>query len=382
MSASRILFVDDDPNILSAYQRNLRKRFPISTALNAEQGLELLQTEGPFAVIVADMQMPGTNGVQFLRKACEKAPDSVRLMLTGNADQKTAMDAVNEGHVFSFLNKPCSSEALESALDRAIQQHRLIIAEKELLENTLNGAIKVLTDILSMVDPKAFGLAQRLREEVREVASWFHVNRSWELELGAMLSQIGFVSIPPLVIEKLRSGLSLSGVEKDMLARVPETGASLIANIPRLQAVAEIVRYHEKNFDGSGVPFDGVQGEQIPIGARILRVLSDLLKAEGAKKSRFEAFSEMQKSTGRYDPKVLQAIAARFDIFLGQPGDTPEPKAITFAELQVGNVLAGDIKTREGTLLVTSGNTISALLLQKLRNFAELSGIHEPILIQ
>jgi response regulator RpfG family c-di-GMP phosphodiesterase len=382
MSASRILFVDDDPNILSAYQRNLRKRFPISTALNAEQGLELLQTEGPFAVIVADMQMPGTNGIQFLRKAREKAPDSVRLMLTGNADQKTAMDAVNEGHVFSFLNKPCSSEALESALDRAIQQHRLVMAEKELLENTLNGAIKVLTDILSMVDPKAFGLAQRLRDEVREVASWFHVNRSWELELGAMLSQIGFVSIPPLVIEKLRSGLSLSGVEKDMLARVPDTGASLIANIPRLQAVAEIVRYHEKNFDGSGVPLDGVQGEQIPIGARILRVLSDLLKAEGAKKSRFEAFSEMQKSTGRYDPKVLQAIAARFDIFLGHPSDTPEPKAITFAELQVGNILAGDIKTREGTLLVTSGNTISALLLQKLRNFAELSGIHEPILIQ
>ncbi len=106
MSASRILFVDDDPNILSAYQRNLRKRFPISTALNAEQGLELLQSEGPFAVIVADMQMPGTNGIQFLRKAREKAPDSVRLMLTGNADQKTAMDAVNEGHVFSILNKP------------------------------------------------------------------------------------------------------------------------------------------------------------------------------------------------------------------------------------------------------------------------------------
>jgi response regulator RpfG family c-di-GMP phosphodiesterase len=382
MIGPRILFVDDDANILAGYQRSLRKQYAIATALSAEQGMTAMENEGPFAVVVADMQMPGTNGIQFLRKAQEKSPDTVRLMLTGNADQKTAMDAVNEGHVFSFLTKPCPPETIELALERAISQHRLVVAEKELLENTLNGAIKVLTDILSMVDPKAFGLAQRLRDEAREVASWFKVSRAWELELGAMLSQIGFVAIPAQVVEKLRSGSHLSGVEKDMIARVPETGAALIANIPRLQAVAEIVRYQQKNFDGTGMPNDSVAGEQIPMGSRIIRVLADLLNAESARKTRFESFSEMQQAAGRYDPQVLQAIAARFDIFLSQPTEAGEPKYISFRDLQVGHVLLGDVKTSEGTLLMTSGNKISSLLLQKLRNFADLSGIQEPIAIQ
>ena len=177
MKPTRILFVDDDANILAAYQRSLRKRFAVATALSAEQGVTLIDSEGPFAVIVADMQMPGTNGIQFLQKAQDKAPDSIRVMLTGNADQKTAIDAVNEGRVFSFLTKPCSPEALELALERALHQYRLVIAEKELLEKTLNGSIKVLTDILSMADSKSFGLAERLREEIRAVAAWFKVSR-------------------------------------------------------------------------------------------------------------------------------------------------------------------------------------------------------------
>jgi response regulator RpfG family c-di-GMP phosphodiesterase len=382
MHGSRILFVDDDPNILAGYQRTLRKRYSVATALSADEGLALIESDGPFAVVVADMQMPGTNGIQFLRKAQEKAPDSIRLMLTGNADQKTAIDAVNEGHVFTFLTKPCPSENLEMALERALNQHRLVMAEKELLENTLNGAIKVLTDVLAMVDAKTFGLAERLREEVRAIARGFNASRAWELELGAMLSQIGYVSIPPIVIEKIRAGLSLTPVERDMIARIPESGASLISNIPRLHPVADIVRYQTKNFDGTGIPNDKISGEEIPIGARILRVLIDLLKAESAKKSRLDAFTEMRQKTGQYDPGVLQAVAARFDIFLGQGTETAEPKQIAFSDLQVGHVLAGNLKTKEGTLLMTAGNKISPILLQKLRNFAELSGIQEPISIQ
>ena len=165
MNKSRILFVDDDPNVLSAYQRTLRKRYTLDTASSGDAGLALIEKDGPYAVIVADMQMPGMNGIDFLKHAMEKTPDTVRLMLTGNADQKTAVDAVNHGHVFSFLSKPCPSESLEAALENALRQYELICAEKELLEETLNGSIKVLTDILAIVDPEAFGHAQRLREE-------------------------------------------------------------------------------------------------------------------------------------------------------------------------------------------------------------------------
>jgi hypothetical protein len=166
-----------------------------------------------------------------------------------------------------------------------------------------------------------------------------------------------------------------------MLTRAPEMGAALLANIPRLQAVAEIVRYQHKNFDGGGFPHDSVSGEQIPIGARILRVLSDLLAAENERKSRLQAFQELQAAEGRYDPRVIEAVAACFDIFL-ESQNAGQSTGIPFSSLTVGDVLSADLRTLEGTLLVTKGNKISQLLIEKLRNFAELSGIQEPVYVQ
>src|SRR5947209_3169648 len=95
-----ILFVDDDSNLLAGYQRNLRKGFRIDTAASGPQALTMLTAQGPYAVIVSDMRMPQMDGVQFLSKAKSVSPRSVRIMLTGNADQKTAIEAVNEGYVF------------------------------------------------------------------------------------------------------------------------------------------------------------------------------------------------------------------------------------------------------------------------------------------
>lgn len=383
MTGPQILFVDDDANILSGVKRALHKRFDVVTSLSGEEGLTRLANDGPFAVVVADMQMPGMNGIQFLRKAQEQSPDTVRLMLTGNADQKTAAEAVNFGHVFSFLTKPCPPESLEAALSNAVKQYRLIIAEKELLEQTLNGAIKVLTDVLSMTDPQAFGRAERLRDEMKTIAKWFRAPRPWELELGAMLSQIGYMTLPAPVVMKARTGLQLTGVERDMMARVPQTGACLLENIPRLGSVAEIVRYQHKNFDGSGFPNDGTSGEAIPIGARILRVLNALLDAEAAKRSRPEAFRQMRENSGVFDPQVLEAVAACFDIYLEEQDVGAVPTSeVRVSELTVGALLVHDVMTSEGTLIVTGGTRVTPALLEKLRNFAELSGLVEPLVIR
>ena len=127
----RILFVDDDPNILEAYQRKLQHVLHVRTAQGPHLGLREIQEKGPFAVVVADMNMPLMNGVEFLKKVREIAPDTVRMMLTSNSDIKTAMDAVNEGAVFRFLTKPCPSTLMGDSLAAAIKQHRLITAEKE-----------------------------------------------------------------------------------------------------------------------------------------------------------------------------------------------------------------------------------------------------------
>ena len=382
-SATRILFVDDDANILSGFRRTLHKRFTVVTSTSGAEGLDRLAKDGPFAVVVADMQMPGMNGIEFLRRAQTLAPDTVRLMLTGNADQKTAADAVNQGHVFSFLTKPCPQELLETALNNALKQYKLICAEKELLEQTLNGAIKVLTEVLSMGDPQAFGRAERLRDEMRAIAKWFQAPRPWELEIAAMLSQIGYVSLPPTLVMKSRAGLQLTGPERDLLARVPQIGASLLENIPRLGAVADIVRYQHKNFDGTGFPVDQTAGEAIPIGARILRVLNELLDGEAAKKSRPDSFRALRRTQGIFDPQVLEAVAACFDIYLDQTAEEPGKTALVrVTEITIGTVLAQDVTTREGTLLVPNRTRVTQPLLEKLRNFAELSAIEQPIAIQ
>lgn len=134
--SEKILFVDDEINILNAFQRQLRKRFEFDVSADPASALQSLRSNGPYAVIVSDMQMPGMNGVQFLGKVREQAPNSVRIMLTGNADQQTAMDAVNQGAIFRFLNKPCSTDDLCEVLAAGIAQYRLVTAEKDIHEKT------------------------------------------------------------------------------------------------------------------------------------------------------------------------------------------------------------------------------------------------------
>jgi response regulator RpfG family c-di-GMP phosphodiesterase len=382
--SNKILFVDDDANVLAGCQRTLRKDFTLDTALGGEQGLALIEQHGPYAVVVADMQMPGMNGVQFLTKTEERAPETIRIMLTGNADQQTARDAVNHGHIFRFLTKPCPPEELALTLKAGLRQYALVTAERDLLERTLNGGVKMLTDILSMLDPNSFGQGQRLSEYMRVFGRSYKLTQTWDLELAAMLSPIGFVTMPRALLEKARAGHGLTGAEKDILARAPQIGSELLANIPRLETIARIVLYQNKHHDGTGFPADDVAGDAIPIGARILHVLNDLLAYEAQKMPKFKALARMREAVGKYDPKVLEAVAVGFDVYLADQAapDATAGVSIAFKDLQVGAVLKADLLTSEGTLMVAAGTEISAMLLEKLRNFAQLSGIKEPILIE
>ena len=381
---TKVLFVDDDANLLDAVQRTMRKQFSIDTAKSGAEGLQKIANTGPYAVVVADMQMPGMSGLEFLKQVQTAAPDAVRMMLTGNADQKTAMDAVNDGRVFRFLTKPCPPPTLAPALDSALEQFRLLSAEKELLENTLGGAVKVLTEILSLFDPATFERSQKLKEYVNDFVRNSNANVSWDLELAAMLSQIGRVTLPPGVLEKLRTGETLHGPEKHIVSRVPEFGARPIENIPRLGPVAAIVRYQQKNFDGSGFPADSFSGDEIPIGARIVHVLSDLIELEEKSFSRPVAFQKMRERIGRYDPKVLTAVSCWCDVAPGAATGAEQgpPQSLEIASLRVGHVLAQDLRTNEGILILATDTKLTAMLVTKLQNFRTLNTIDNTLLVR
>src|SRR5262249_51713717 len=153
------------------------------TALGPEQGLELLSKAGPYAVIVSDLRMPGMNGIQFLAEAKAIVPDSIRIMLTGYADTSAAIAAVNQGNIFRFLNKPCVGEVLNHTLLAALEQHRLVTAERVLLEQTLRGSIEVLTEMLSLSSPDVFSQTARLRECVRHISQRLECQDGWRFEV-------------------------------------------------------------------------------------------------------------------------------------------------------------------------------------------------------
>lgn len=378
---AKILFVDDDANLLDAIQRALRKQFSIETALGGAEGLRKLAQDGSYAVVVADMQMPEMSGLEFLRNVQTAAPNAVRMMLTGNSDLKTAMDAVNDGRVFRFLTKPCPPPVLAPALEAGLQQYWLLRNEQELLANTLGGAVKVLTEILALHDPVTFGRSQKLKDYVQQFTLSIHGNVSWEMELAAMLSQIGRVTLPPAVLEKMRDGISLNGREADIASQVPEFGARLLENIPRLQNVADLVRYQGKRFDGSGFPADSLAGTDIPIGARMLKFLGDLVELEASSDSRPVAFQRMQERIGWYDPEVLAAVSRWCDISLGMPTESSQPQAIRADELRIGQVLAQDLCTPGGLMILATNTRLTAMLLAKLRNFFTLTTIDPSLLV-
>ena len=291
--ADRILCVDDDPNILEGYKRQLRKEFELVTAVGSEEGLRMVTEQGPFAVVVSDLQMPGMNGVEFLAKVRTHEPDTVRMLLTGNAELQAAIEAINKGQIFRFLTKPCAAEVLGGSLKAALAQYHLITAERELLEQTLSGSIRVLCEVLALVNPEAFGRSSRITRYVESIAAHLHVSELWSIKTAALLSQIGCVILPESVLKKVYRGEALTGEDSQLFNQHPFVAYDLIAKIPRMKRVAEIIKFQDKYYDGYGGPGDTQQGNTIPMEARILKVALDFDVLESAGKSKAEAFSEM-----------------------------------------------------------------------------------------
>ena len=370
----KILFVDDDANLLESFKRQLRNRFPMAFASDGPQGLELIQKGEPFAVVVSDFRMPKMNGVQFLTQVRKLAPDMVRILLTGFADLKTTMDAVNLGNIFRLLTKPCPLEILENTLRAGVRQYQLIMAEQVLLEKTLKGSITVLCEILSLVNQEAFRRALRVTRTVREIATMMGISEIWHLETASMLSQIGCIILPEGTLTKISRGQSLSPEEMQVFQTHPLIASDLIGKIPRMERVVGAINYQGKNFDGTGAPNDSLSGEEIPIGARILKVALDYDSYKLAGHSKDSALAQLQQHSHWYDPTVLSSL----EFLVGIEGQF-ETKAVSLADLKEKMILAEAIRDRKGLLLIGGGQEISQTLITHLKNFASSRGVKEPI---
>ena len=372
----RILLVDDEPNVLDGLRRQLRREFAVDVAGGGADGLRALST-GPYAVVVSDFRMPLMDGAQFLAAARTAAPDTTRMLLTGQADLTGAAAVVNDGQIFRMLLKPVPDEELRTALRDAVAQHRLRLAERELLEQTLRGCVRALVEVLALTSPAMFARATRVRRLVSALLDTLVVPERWVVDLAAELSLVGAVSLPPAVARRLDSGLELTATERAMIDGLPEVAVTLLAGIPRLEPVRAAIRYSRRNFDGTGQDEGEPSGAELPTGARVLRLATDFDELTARGVSDPYALNMLRKRVGFYDPVLLDALAA---LVLSRGAHLVQE--MTLAELYPSLVLDESIRTRTGTLLVPKGHEITASLLMRLRNFAAMpDGVAEPILV-
>ncbi len=370
----KILIVDDEPNLLSSCKRILRHEpYELYTACGGAEGLAIFGNQGPFAAVISDYRMPGMDGIEFLLKIRQRNPDSVRIMLSGNADMKTAVEAVNQGNIFQFLNKPCPPEILKKSIQTGIGQYRLITAEHELLKNTLTGSIRVLIDILSLINPIAFSRASRIRKYVHHLVTEMHIQNVWQYEIAAMLSQIGCITLPPELLEKASEGETLTREEQSLLDTYPQVGYNLINKIPRLENIARMIGKHQQPFFKFNMDSEVSENDGIAIGAQILKAAIDFDSKVSEGNTKSIAIEKLRKNRGIYNPRLL-TILETVDML----GDNKGVQSIYLKEIHFGMIAYEDIRAKNGLLLVTKNQEITYPVIVRLKNYAAHVGVCEP----
>jgi response regulator RpfG family c-di-GMP phosphodiesterase len=369
----RILFVDDEPILLDTYKRLLGRQFDVTTAVGPQAGLETVRANGPFGVIVSDLRMPGMDGVTFLSSVRKMAPDSVRVMLTGYGDMDAAVAAVNEGQIFRFLNKPCPHDTLVRTLETCLGQYRLIMAERELLEKTLSGSIKLLTDILGLVSPGAIGRGSRIRKYMRHMAEALQLSDRWQYELAGLLSQIGCVIISPEVLHKIWAGQPLAPDEESIYASHPAMGARLLSNIPRLGLVSKMIAAQQTPTAPGDSSMAAGDEYAVEIGGQMLRLALALEHGIALGHPFSRVLMELGRQPGRYPGRLLDSLST-----FVEERETLTMARINLRQLRTNMVLAEDVRSRNGLLLVPKGHEVTIPVILRLRSFADGVGVVEP----
>lgn len=374
---AKVLFVDDEPNILEGIRRQLRKKIAIETATSGREGLQIVRDRGPFAMVVSDMRMPEMNGAEFLAEVRAINPDSVRIILSGQAELESTIAAVNQGNIFRFLTKPCAAEDLISTLEAGLKQYRLINTERELLGKTLNGAIKTLTEILGLLNPGAFSRASRIRQYAEDIGASVCISNDWQFKLATMLSQIGCIILPGEVLAKISTGQVLSEEEQSLYESHPQVAGMLLASIPRLEGVAYMLSRQMEHIDKTTLPADIAQWDKKTLGAEIIRLATELDNLIVSGVDHTAALEKVGKQSINLPVPLKQALR-----LVKVVKERTVEKLIKASQFEVGMVLDEDVMTPNGTLILTRGQEITRTLLIRIAGISKGVGIVEPIRVK
>ena len=415
-----VLCVDDEANILSALKRCLRNAgYDVLTASSGDQALALL-AQMPVDLVLSDMRMPGMDGAQLLEQVHSRWPQVVRLLLTGQADIDATVAAINRGRILRYLRKPWDEAELLGALAEGVQRLALI-RDKARLEaltqhqneqlTVLNGeleqrvglrtaelaealqklqrnhlkTIKVFSNLLELRGDQHAGHGRRVAETARDIARAMGLADADLLQvfIAGLLHDIGLIgSLDKLLATPV---VRYSVGEMTLYRSHPVASEQSLMALDDLQPTLAFIRGHHERFDGEGFP-DRLAATAIPIGARILAVADtfDYLqhgRLIDARLSVAEARTRLRQGRGsQFCPEVLDAFLRITEP--QKPKPRPQALRVPSAALVADMVLAADLVSARGILMLTAGHRLTPSLINRVCEFELCEGSQLLILIK
>lgn len=360
-SLPRVLFVDDQAEVLDSLRIHVSEICEPMVAQTAEEGLEIFKEHGPFTIVVSDQALPGMNGADFLAMVIRRDPYCSTMLLTGHGAYSDAIQAVNDGHVFRLLDKPYSPQALRDAIQAGIRQRQLVESEKILLQETLVGAVNALTETLATVKPLFFGRAQRVKRLAGEMARYLNFPHVWQVETAAVFSQLASITLPEEEAENVFQRKRLVPKIEKLVRKFPEVIDHLLGNIPRLEEVREILDCLMVNEE----PYRADDKTLVFQAYEILRAALeyDYIETEGHDSE--IALATLKGGKKAFQPEAVEAMSQ----LLHKSKTRYLVQELSMNELEVGMRLAQDLKLETEMLVAPKGTDISRHFLQVLHNY-------------
>ncbi|BBH68919.1 hypothetical protein ACTI_56040 [Actinoplanes sp. OR16] len=365
-----VLLVDDEETVLQTLALQLGRDHKLLTASDGVEALQVLAEHGPVAAVVSDMRMPNMDGIELMRRISVEYPDTTRVLHTGHGDIDTAIAAINSGGVYRYLPKPAGTDELRSIVGDAVARHGEAMHDRELLDTTLRASVQALFGCLELASPVAFARAGRIRTLVAELCRQLQLEALWEIEVAAMASQLGAVTVPPAVLKKLDRGQPLGPDEQAMVNGMPRAAVRLLRDIPMLHDVVAIVQ----GLAGEPAPEAG-RSALVEAGINVVRTAIDFEIIESRSSNDATAIGALEER-GDGAPHVLAALRK----VKGVRAHQEIVKSVRIMELEVGMRLAEDVVAVNGLVLIGRGTVATEVMLERLANFARVVDIVEPVL--
>jgi response regulator RpfG family c-di-GMP phosphodiesterase len=373
---NKILIVDDsEENRLILEEISSFLGINFLSAENGKVALDLIRSNQVDCILL-DIQMPVMTGIEFLEIIKRDTALSLIpiIMVSSNDDSKSIVECLNKGAA-DYITKPFEKELLIARINGVLKRYETFLNEKELVEKTFFGSVKLLNDLLASLSPQIFGKSNQIRRVAKSICQEINYHESNEIELAALFSHIGCIALSSDIIEKLVNGKFLQVEEKQIYDNHPLLGYKLLKNIQLLENVSNAVLYQNKNFDGSGPPqLEKVSGEKIPLAARILRGAIEFQNCRIKSNSALE-FSDLLRSREPFlDPNIYKALV---QVMIKE--DSRELKELNVFHLRPGMIFADDVFTSNNRKIAAQWQEATDGIIERIKNIHIQIGVKEPI---